>query len=84
MKWVAVILLLFTSINLKANNPYRAYLLSKVSYRQHFSVVESEKTASAETSCIIPRFERPKGAVFCRMEDFLTSKTKIWIKVGVK
>lgn len=32
----------------------------------------------------IPHYEIPKGAVFCRMEDYLTRKTKIWMKVGLQ
>ncbi|MBP6732182.1 MAG: hypothetical protein KA149_08990 [Chitinophagales bacterium] len=32
----------------------------------------------------LPAWERPKGAIFCRMEDYLTAKTKVWFKVGVK
>jgi hypothetical protein len=32
---------------------------------------------------IIPRFERPKGSVFCRMEDVVTRKSGLWLKLGV-
>lgn len=31
---------------------------------------------------LIPRYQIPKGSVFCRMEDKLTRATKVWIKVG--
>lgn len=32
----------------------------------------------------IPKIVTPQGAVFCRMEDFITQKTKVWVKIGVK
>lgn len=32
----------------------------------------------------LPKITTPQGAVFCRMEDFMTRKTKVWVKVGVK
>jgi len=33
----------------------------------------------------VPKFERPKGAVFCRMEDAIEQRTKLFkVTVGVK
>ncbi len=84
MKLLCVILLVCASTVLKANNPYRNYLLLKISYDVSTNSSKSQKISFAKTNCVIPRFERPKGAVFCRMEDYLTAKTNLWIKVGVK
>jgi hypothetical protein len=84
MKVIAVILFVFASITVKANNPYRVYLLSKILYQPHFANQKLESATTTKTTCVIPHFERPKGAVFCRMEDYLTAKTKVWIKIGVK
>jgi len=84
MKLIAVMLFTLASFLVKANNPYRTYLLSKILYQSHFANQKLESTTTTKTTCVIPRFERPKGAVFCRMEDYLTTKTKVWIKIGVK
>ena len=70
-----------------ANNPYRTYLLTKVSARvenktnTHKSV---QVITPATANCVIPRYEIPKGNVFCRMEDKLTRSTGLWLKIGVK
>ena len=82
-KCIAIFFLLF-SLYSSANNPYRNYLLSKISLLSQTKASPVVVNASSETSCLIPHFERPKGAVFCRMEDYLTAKTKVWIKIGVK
>ena len=84
MKNVLLILFVLFSASIKANNPYRAYLISKIPSQSHLFKVESEKAINAISTSTIPRFERPKGAVFCRMEDYLIAKTKVWIKIGVK
>jgi len=84
MKFIAIIFLLGIALPASSNNPYRAYLLSKISHKTSFSVLDSNNKLFVKANCEIPRFERPKGAVFCRMEDYLTAKTKVWIKIGVK
>lgn len=84
MKSIAIILFVLLSISAHANNPYRAYLISKIPSQSHLLKVESGKTESLKSNCVIPHFERPKGAVFCRMEDYLTAKTKVWLKIGVR
>lgn len=84
MKLSVVILLMAAAAFVKANDPYRTYLLSKTIIQPKFKVNQSSNFSSLKTSCVIPRFERAKGAVFCRMEDYLTAKTKVWIKVGVR
>ena len=68
-----------------AGNPYRDYLFSKV-----FGPVKQveyhavSNTSSLSAAAYIPRFERPKGAVFCRMEDKVTKVTGVWLKIGVE
>ncbi len=32
---------------------------------------------------VVPRYKTPKGNIFCRMEDVVTKKTGVWLKVGV-
>ena len=84
MKSTIVIFFLLINFGSNANNPYRNYLLSKIEVRHS---VKSQPVGNAiplTTTCVIPHFERPKGAVFCRMEDYLTAKTKIWFTIGVK
>ncbi len=85
MKNLVVVLFVFISFFAHANGAYRTYLLSKVSFQLHSHFQTSANDwASAKTSCVIPPYEIPKGNVFCRMEDYLTRKTNVWIKVGVK
>ena len=83
MKLWLVLMLIVSSFVVNANDPYRAYLLSKIIFQENFKIHKSAPASIAKSNCVIPRFERPKGAVFCRMEDYLTTKTKVWIKVGV-
>jgi hypothetical protein len=67
--------------NLSAANPHKAYLLT----RSSTTYKSVPKTFSAAVPrYFIPRYQTPKGAVFCRMEDKLTKATGIWIKIGVK
>ena len=70
---------------LKASDPYRDYLLSKI-YLQPQPKIESNTTTlpTVGAAAFIPRFERPKGAIFCRMEDKVTKATKVWFKLGVQ
>jgi len=80
---LAIFLLLFFT-NTQAGDPYHNYLLSKIESQQVIKLQPINNATSRLATCVVPHFERPKGAVFCRMEDYLTAKTKIWIKVGVK
>ena len=80
---IAIFFLLFC-FNLQASNPYHNYLLAKIEFRQPVKFQPTGNSISSTSVCVIPHFERPKGAVFCRMEDYPTAKTKIWFKVGVK
>jgi hypothetical protein len=65
-----------------AGDPYKTYLLSKIYPELKPSTIFSPGSENRD-GCFIPRYETPKGAVFCRMEDKLTRATKVWIKVGV-
>lgn len=83
MKPLLTILLLWgLSANASERNWYRIYLLSKVESTTRYADQYNNRYKISVTP--VPRFERPKGAIFCRMEDYLTTKTKVWIKVGVK
>ena len=83
-----VSVLIFCSLFLasSANSPYRNYLLSKVYI--HAKTIELNQplsnTPPVGAGAFIPRFERPKGAIFCRMEDQVTKATKVWLKIGVQ
>lgn len=88
MKTLTIILIFFClSGNASDRNWYKIYLRGEIAKHRivpvrlnsHASVILQHKPSWA-----IPAFERPKGAIFCRMEDYLTTKTKVWIKVGVK
>ncbi len=85
MKNFLLLLFVFISTFAQASGVYRTYLLSKVSFQlhSHFQTRLADLT-SVKTNCVIPHYEIPKGNVFCRMEDYLTRKTNVWIKVGVK
>ena len=69
----------------KANDPYRDYLLSKI-YLQPQSKIQSGNTLTPTVGAgaFIPKYETPRGAIFCRMEDKVTRATKVWLKIGVQ
>jgi len=67
-----------------AGNPYRADLLAKISGTEKLSVTNIESHGTVGTTAFIPRYETPKGAIFCRMEDKVTRATKVWLKLGVQ
>jgi hypothetical protein len=68
-----------------ANSPYRNYLLSKIYiHTKPLTHQQSIVNSVVGSGAFIPRFERPKGAIFCRMEDQVTKATKIWLKLGVQ
>ncbi|MBK7147346.1 MAG: hypothetical protein IPH78_00660 [Bacteroidetes bacterium] len=69
-----------------AHNPYALFLRAQA---QRFSgyapySVANNLTTTTKALPQIPKIETPRGAVFCRLEDYLTQKTKVWIKVGVR
>ena len=87
MKAVALLLVFCClALSSSANNPYRNYLLSKIYIQPRF--VETYQPTYTPppvgAGAFIPRFERPRGAVFCRMEDMVTKATKVWLKIGVQ
>ena len=84
MKFLTLVLLISVSPFLKAGDLYRTYLLAKA--LQHSKQLAALPSNRIETNltCLVPRYEIPKGNVFCRLEDKLTRATKVWIKVGVK
>lgn len=87
-------ILLFCSLYVSAaeHNWYRIYLVSKcyvpAKFQHYYRSMGWCGTGLSPDNMppvmYLPPWERPKGAVFCRMEDYLTAKTKVWIKVGVK
>ena len=78
-----VFLLLFFSQFCDARDWYRMYLMSQITPHPKFLVYEYGPTQIRCGVGGIPPLDRPK-AIFCMMEDYLTRKTKIWIKIGVK
>jgi hypothetical protein len=85
MKRAAVIFFLFIACMVKAANPYQRYLLAKaVTVRPHSALLQNSISTAPASISQIPRYQIPKGNVFCRMEDKLTKTTGVWIKVGVK
>lgn len=80
MKWFCVCIFFSSFQTLSAGNPYRLFLLLQ-------SVSSSKNIEKATISTplyAIPKYQVPRGAVFCRMEDKLTKATGIWIKIGVR
>lgn len=79
---LVVFLLLNSHIN--ATNPYIRFLVNSTLHNSVAIKLQHEQTTPAIEVTPIPRYQIPKGAIFCRMEDKLTKATGIWIKVGVK
>jgi hypothetical protein len=81
---LSILIICACMTDLKAGSLYRNYLLSTmvVSYPQIAFKQQTNYTLNA--AAYIPRFERPKGAIFCRMEDKVTKATGVWLKVGVQ
>jgi hypothetical protein len=81
-----VAILLFCSLQVSAaeHNWYRIYLASKCYVPAKFQEHYFSAPMCGVPKMYLPPWKRPKGAIFCRMEDYLTAKTKVWIKVGVK
>lgn len=82
MKTIALLLFCFASASLKAVNPYILYLVNSKPIHHNVPAIQAGPTAHAVY--IVPRYQIPRGAVFCRMEDKLTKATGVWIKVGVR
>lgn len=88
MKTVITILLLVIVFCVKAQDStsaYKRYVYTNYCYYKTTQVVlkMSPKPVYTYASMyFIPRYEIPKGSVFCRMEDKLNRATKVWIKVG--
>jgi hypothetical protein len=85
MKAIATSLFIMLALlSAKANDPYRVFLLQKISAAPVKPAAADTITLVPPVNCTIPHYEIPKGHVFCRMEDKLSRKAKLWIKVGVK
>lgn len=83
MKKMIVFCGLCWSLSLAAHQPYHLFLQTQA---QTFHRALPATSVYRVTGSLlpIPKIETPRGAVFCRLEDYLTQKTKVWIKVGVR
>ena len=83
---VAILLCIGPALSSKAGDPYRAHLLSQIftlnNPQVYHNIVPLQLPAG--TDIYIPRYEIPKGAIFCRMEDKVTKASKVWLKLGVQ
>ena len=83
---VAILVCIGLALSSRAGDPYRAHLLSQIftidNPRGYHNIVPIQLPAG--TDLYIPRYEIPKGAIFCRMEDKVTKSTKVWLKLGVQ
>jgi hypothetical protein len=83
----AAFIIVFCSSFLASNasGPYRNYLLSKI-YPAAKPVIYYGQPTQLPVGplALIPHYETPKGAIFCRMEDKVTRATKVWLKLGVQ
>jgi hypothetical protein len=84
MKALLVSLLTLFYFSTQAGTPYRSYLLSQIYIVQTKTKQPETCLSSTQITFTIPRYETPKGNVFCRLEDKLIRATKVWIKLGVK
>jgi hypothetical protein len=81
-KLICGILLLHSFSAVRSNNPYRNYLLTHISQPRPTARIANQSSVSSITP--IPKYQTPKGAIFCRMEDEVTRATKVWLKIGVQ
>lgn len=86
MKTIVTILLIAAAFCAKAqdsSSAYKRYVDSELT-RCHQPTIH--RIAKADSAVIkpylIPRYQIPKGSVFCIMEYKLNRATKVWIKVG--
>lgn len=86
MKTIVTILFIASIYFAKAqdsSSAYKRYVDSELTRCHQPTVHRMAKVDSAVIKpYLIPRYEIPKGSVFCRMEDKLNRATKVWIKVG--
>jgi hypothetical protein len=75
MRWAFSILLFNFSLLLQAQDakPVMQPLIIKRDTSSHQTILKN----------IVPAYQIPKGNIFCRMEDLVTRKTGVWLKVGV-
>lgn len=87
-RWVtlrfAYVMLLMGGYALNAQETHRAYRIHKVLNCTFHPSFKPLHPTAPKTMLSIPKVETPKGAVFCRFEDFMTRKTKVWVKIGVR
>lgn len=90
MKTIVTILFIASISFAKAqdsSSAYSKYVERQICYKEFTRVVHVQRAPakpqySDASMYLIPRYEIPKGSVFCRMEDKLNRATKVWIKVG--
>jgi hypothetical protein len=80
--WAGFFLLVFCWRPLHAGDPYKHYLVAKVALLH--SITGPVFSPMNHPLVYIPKYETPKGAIFCRMEDKVTRVTKVWLKLGVE
>lgn len=85
MKTIITILFIVVGFCVKAQDStsvYRKYLETEACrYKVTHRIVRMPQKPQVSITPI-PRYQIPKGSVFCRMEDKLNRATKVWIKVG--
>ena len=88
MKTIIAILFIAIAFCAKAQDStsaYKRYVFVNVCSKTITREVHSMHPKPVHTYSamyLIPRYQIPKGSVFCRMEDKLNRATKVWIKVG--
>jgi hypothetical protein len=60
---------------------YRRILIQQCTYK--VTAKQVKDTAIIFKVAQVPHYQIPKGNIFCRMEDYLSRRTGVWIKVGV-
>jgi len=75
MRWASIIIFLIFSSLLNAQQPsiVAQPLVIKRDTTGHPTILKN----------MVPTYQIPKGNIFCRMEDLVTRKTGVWLKVGV-
>ncbi len=88
MKWGLLFFAFYFNFGrLNAGGVYRKFLLYEVYHEAGFTAKPNHEGAinyRPGPAAYIPRFETPRGAIFCRMEDKVTRATKVWLKIGVQ
>jgi len=78
---IFIIQLMCCFIIARANNPYRNYLIASTASFRGNNQIPYQNTS---TLVSIPKYQIPRAAIFCRMEDKVTRATKVWLKIGVQ